>query len=150
MKKNNLIISGTAALVALTAVGGMAFSSFAASNSVVTDGSTTGSTRGLFAGKQLSDEDRAAFELKMEERRSEMDAKRTAVKAALDAGDYNAWVAAEGEDNPILEKINTDNFARFVEAHKLMDEARIIMEELGIEKGLGGERGMGKGLHLNR
>lgn len=61
--------------------------------------------------------------------------KREAVQTALDAGDYSAWFKAVGEDSPISEKINEDNFSQLVKAHELRQEARSIMEELGIEKG---------------
>jgi len=65
-------------------------------------------------------------------------AKRDAVNAALEAGDYTAWVAAEkaiNENCPTLEKINANNFNRYVEAWKLRQQADSIMEELGIGRG---------------
>lgn len=63
--------------------------------------------------------------------------KREAIKVALEAGDYNAWLEAVGEDSPLAGKINEDNFSRLVEAHNLMEQAREIFEELGIKKGMG-------------
>lgn len=60
--------------------------------------------------------------------------KYEAVRTALDNNDYEAWLAAVGEDSKMAEKINEDNFSRLVEAHNLMQEAREIMEELGIGK----------------
>ncbi len=73
-----------------------------------------------------------------EEQKIEMQTKMDAVKAALEAGDYNAWVAAEksiNENSPVLEKINADNFASYVNAWSLRQQAGDIMEGLGLGKG---------------
>jgi len=59
-----------------------------------------------------------------------------AVKTALDNNDYNAWLEAVGKDSSMAGKINQDNFPKLVEAHKLQEQARRIMEELGL-KGFG-------------
>ena len=61
--------------------------------------------------------------------------KREAVQAALQAGDYNAWVVAVGSSSPMLAKINQSNFAQFVQAHQLRQQADAIMTGLGIEHG---------------
>lgn len=58
--------------------------------------------------------------------------KREAIETALDNNDYNAWLEAVGEDCPMTEKINEDNFSRLVEVHNLRQQAREIMEELGL------------------
>lgn len=76
--------------------------------------------------------------------------RRAAVQAALEDGDYDAWVAAKGQDDrdpKVLELINADNFARFVEMHNLMkegkkEEAQVIADELGLP-----QWGMNKGRH---
>lgn len=57
-----------------------------------------------------------------------------AVKVALDNSDYDAWLEAVGADSPIAEKINEDNFSKLVEAHKLQEQAREILEELGLKR----------------
>lgn len=90
-----------------------------------------------------------------EARRSEMEAKLSAVNTALEAGDYNAWVAAVGADCPMLEKINVTNFNRYVEVYKLRQQEQKIMEELGlkgdnIHPGIGMGNGVGKGLGLGK
>ncbi|MFH1661736.1 MAG: hypothetical protein ABIA02_01410 [Candidatus Falkowbacteria bacterium] len=121
MKKSN-IIAGGAAMVAIIAVAGIAFSSFAADDSTVQK-----CERCNKPGMQFS-------EGKMTEMKASMEAKKEAMNTALENNDYNAWVEAVGEDCPMLEKINADNFSRFVEAHNLQEQARAIMEELGIEK----------------
>ena len=85
---------------------------------------------------QLSDEDRQAMHENMQEFHNE-------VQEVLLSGDYNAWhdlVSQNERGQNVLEVINEDNFDEFVEAHELMDEAKEIMEELGLE----GPEGMGK------
>lgn len=80
-------------------------------------------------------------------KRTEMQTKMEAVKSALDNSNYTAWVAAEkavDENSPVLEKITSDNFSKYVEAHQLRSQADSIMSNLGIEKG----RGMGLGLGM--
>lgn len=86
-----------------------------------------------------------------EAERADRQAKADAVKAALDAGDYNAWVTAVktlDEDSSLLEKITADNFSRYAEAHDLRQQANTIMTELGLDgPGQGGDScpGMGGG-----
>ncbi len=68
-----------------------------------------------------------------------MTAKRAAIQAALDAGDYNAWVKAVGAKNPLLKKITADNFSLYVQYKTLMKEgkyteAQTIGRQLGIVK----------------
>ena len=137
MDKSKTIISGTAALVALVGISGLAFLSFAADSTTVANTGTGSAAvgcpmRGGF-GKNLSAADKAAFE-----------AKRTAATAAITAGDYDAWVKTLPSDAPILTKINKDNFSQFVQAHNLQDQARVIYQKLGIDgMGMGGGMGFG-------
>ena len=129
MKKSNTIIAGSAALVALVAVTGLVVTSFAAS------GSETEYMPKRFFSRQLSDEERDEWRAKMENRRVEFIERREAVKNALDAADYTAFVQAIGDtDCHLSGKINESNFSRLVEAHQLREQARNIMEELGIER----------------
>ncbi len=69
----------------------------------------------------------------------------------MQSGDYDAWVTLLsecGRKTTVLEKINKDNFPKFVEAFNLkqegrekMQEAKAIYEELGIERvGRGGNK----------
>jgi hypothetical protein len=76
---------------------------------------------------------------------AEMTVKRTAVDAAIKAGDYKAWVLAVGADSPQAQKITQANFAKFSEAHNLMEQARAIFTDLGLENGEGRGLGMGMG-----
>ena len=68
-----------------------------------------------------------------------------AARAAVEAGDYEAWKAAIG-DSPMAEKITAENFSKMVEAHKLMlegkyEEARELKTEMGFN-GMGRMGGM--------
>ncbi len=70
-----------------------------------------------------------------EAKRIEKQAKKEAVKTALTAGDYDAWVTAVkamDENAPELNKITASNFAKYAEANKLMNQADSIFQELGI------------------
>jgi|GEM_PF-3596503 len=65
-------------------------------------------------------------------------ANRAAVEQAITNNDYAAWKIAMG-DNPITEKITADNFSKLVKMYNLMDEAKQIREELGLNAGPGGK-----------
>lgn len=86
-----------------------------------------------------------------EEQKSALEEKFSAVDKALEAGDYNAWRAAHQAINancPLFNKINADNFDRYVEAYKLRKQAQEIMSELGLEpvgRGHGFMPGRGQG-----
>lgn len=61
----------------------------------------------------------------------------TAIKAAIEDRDFNAFVAAHSDDARILEVVTEDNFDQFVDMHELRmsgdrDGARAIAEELGL------------------
>ena len=74
---------------------------------------------------------------------------RDAIRDAVDAEDYEAFVAAAA-GTPLIEAVDSEaNFKKFVEAHNLKeegkwDEAKDILDELGIEPGEH-RRGMGHG-----
>jgi DNA-directed RNA polymerase subunit N (RpoN/RPB10) len=75
------------------------------------------------------------------------DAKHEAIETALKNNDYAAWAAAS-VGTPMADKITEANFAKFVQAHTLMEQgnrdgARAIMDELGIEPPKGMNRGHG-------
>jgi hypothetical protein len=56
-----------------------------------------------------------------ETQRAEMDQKFAAVKAAIEANDYEAWVKAEkamNENSPMLSRITADNFSEYVANYK--------------------------------
>jgi uncharacterized short protein YbdD (DUF466 family) len=63
---------------------------------------------------------------------------RAAVETAIQANDYDAWIKAMGDKNPMANIITKDNFAKFVSMHQLMkdgkfDEAKQIADELGLK-----------------
>jgi len=72
----------------------------------------------------------------------EMNSIRADIQKAVENGDYTTWKSLVPENSPMVEVINEANFARFVEAHRLMSESKAIMEELGLNK-MG--RGFGSG-----
>ncbi len=89
--------------------------------------SNTSQDRSFDNHRQFTAEDKAEFI-------AEKEARREVVRAALEAEDYTAWAATMDERAPVLEKINEENFPKFVEAHDYMEKARVIFEELDIEK----------------
>lgn len=94
--------------------------------------------------KSMSVEEREAF-------LADRDARMEKINLALESGDYNAWLEVVGSDCPLAEKITSENFSEFVEAHKLMNQAREKFESLGIERGVGihGDFG-GRGNMINK
>lgn len=137
------MLTGAAALVALVAVSGIAFSTFAADD---TDTATDRPFR-THAWENLSDEAKAEMEALRAERQAERETRRAEMSAAINEG-YDAWVAAvneqQGADALILSQINADNFERFAEGHGYMEQGRAIFDELGIDdRGHMGRKGFG-------
>lgn len=147
-KKKIVLGLGTLSLALLTA------STVSAAANTATNATAANNNRSAFSAKarpELTTEQKAAMEAK----RSEVETKMTAVRAAITAGDYNAWVTAQkaiDEDCSLLTKITADNFSRYAEAQKLREQAMAIDKELGIEDlGRGGHgRGMGFGLRMGK
>jgi hypothetical protein len=150
MKKSNIIMAGSAALVALAAVTGVALSTYAQTNTVSSSSNSSTTQNSFKNGRyaNLTDEQKAA----MEARRQEMEAVQTTIKTAMSQG-YDAWVAAVkkayGDTAQILDGVTADNFAKYVEASGYMEQAktysqkaRTILDEIGVQGGLGS--GMGK------
>jgi len=79
------------------------------------------------------------------------------IQNAILNNDFATWsslVVNSPRSEEMLEKINVTNFPKFVEAHKIMeesrvkmDEARKIMEELGLEPG---PKGLGQGIGMKK
>lgn len=151
MKKDSLL-KGAAVFGALALMaGGMLAADAAVNGSVANSNSNWEDRGGRGAGNMagLTDEEKAAKIAEREANRTAnqaaMEARRTAVEAALSAGDYDAWVAAEGTNSPIVAKVTKDNFAQFVQAHNLMEQARTILSGIGLDNGTGHGMGMGLG-----
>jgi hypothetical protein len=55
--------------------------------------------------------------------------------------------------NKVLSQVTADNFSQFVEAHKLMEQAREKLQAIGVDEGIGfghgPEKGMGRGFGFN-
>lgn len=71
---------------------------------------------------------------------------------AFEKNDYEAWKALMTGRGRVTQVINSDNFARFAEAHQLsqegkLEEAKAIRAELGL--GLRDGKGSGQGLGTN-
>ncbi len=154
MKLNNL----TKGVIAFSTLSILASGALMASAATDTAAASTANAVGNGRGRGLAKEARIrpenmteAQKAAVEARRTEMETKMTAVKAALTASDYNAWVAAEkaiNEDCPMLTKVTADNFSKYAEAMKLRFQADTIMKDLGIDgpgMGLGLGMGMGRG-----
>ncbi|MFW5888481.1 MAG: hypothetical protein ACOCVY_02075 [Patescibacteria group bacterium] len=137
MNKQDFFIKGIAGLVALVAVAGIAGTSFAfnGAGDGPPDGVNTPARGQKISG--MTEEARAEWRENREERKAEAEQRREVVMSALEDEDYDAWSKAVGENHPMAEKINKDNFSRLVEVHELRQEAGDIMEEIGIERGPG-------------
>ena len=138
-----MIISGAAALVVLVAVAGVAMSSFAAETETGQNAEQF-QGRGKFFGKNFDQSERGVKRGQFGSFHGMTQETRDAADAAIEAGDYNAWLEAVGEGCPMAQSVNADNFSKFSEAHKLMNQAHDIFAELGIERG-----GFGMGMHRN-
>jgi hypothetical protein len=94
-------------------------------------------------------------EVKMTEQKTKNDA----VKTALNAGDYTAWVTAikaVDANSPLLTKITADNFSKYLEANKLREQADTILKDLGVTNSgfMGGprmdDRGHGSPMEMDK
>lgn len=97
-----------------------------------------------------------AQELGLPGRKGQGAADKEAMKTAIESGDYSAWktamenrvTAKQQHLNDLSGKINEDTFNKMVEAYKLRqegktDDAKTIMEGLGLPEGRGQRMGHG-------
>jgi hypothetical protein len=157
MKRKNILATSALSLASIALAAGFAFSAYAQDTNTAT---TENRVRGQHfqINTEMSAEQKADFEAKRAEREKAMELKRAAMQTAVNSGNYDTWVAAVkaqmGEDAPILEKVTADNFAQFVEAHKLMVQAQEKFKAIGLDEGMGmgmGQKmghGQGRGLGL--
>lgn len=135
MKRINLV-KGAAALsiLSLAAYGLMSANSVSASTTSTSTGTSTIKTSTVGPGHRFGREhekDLTAAQI------ADRTAKMTAIKTALDAGDYSAWVTAVKaihSDSPLLTEITSDKFSKYVEAIKLREQADTIMKDLGVNR----------------
>lgn len=146
MNKKNIAIVSVSGLALLAAVLSIPYFASAAN----TTGAGNGQGRGMMF-QNLTDEQKAAVEKEQETRLAERKARQEATDKAIEAGDYDAWIKAVGENSPLASKINKDNFSKFTELHNLQKQVNAKAQELGLEGmgkgfgGFGGGRHMGSG-----
>lgn len=90
---------------------------------------------------QQPHENRPRLQNLSDEELATMKAKHDAVHQAIETADYEAFEKATNGDEKFA-NITSENFGDLVKAHKLMEEAKAIMESLGLESP-GGQFGHG-------
>lgn len=113
--------------------------------------STTYAVDNLDVWSLLNDEQKQ----QLEEHHQEMKAERENMKTAIEEGDYQAWKQIVDSKPKITDYVTEDNFARFSEMHKLMQDgdfegAQEIRDEIGIPSNLGPGPGMMKTMGDNK
>lgn len=138
MKSSKLIIL-SAVLIAAIAVTGFAFYGFAQDQQQPQDQQMQ-QNQGMMGScmnvdSSLSDQQKQDLQQKMSQCWQEMSAKQQQVDNAIGQG-YDAWSNAVkqnfGDNAPILQKINQNNFSQYVQAHNLMNQAMQIYQDLGL------------------
>ncbi len=148
MKRKNILTASALSLASIALAAGFAFSAYAQDADTTT---TENRVRGqrFQVNTEMTAEQKADFEAKRTEREEDREVKRATMQTAVNSGNYDTWVLAVkaqmGDDAPILDKITTDNFAQFVEAHKLMVQAQEKFEAIGLDQGMGMNAGVGMG-----
>lgn len=138
MTKNKLYVSLVmVAGLLMTNCGSVTASDLGISENQQQGRSSNGMNLGLAADDSISqpDGDTTAARQCLSEQR------HTAVLAAIQNRDFDAWVAAmqlSGRSPRVLDYVTKENFARFAEAHDLAvagktDEANAIRAELGLQ-----------------
>lgn len=88
------------------------------------------------AWDNMTPEQKEQYEQRKEEWKTQMQAMMTEMDQAVEAG-YDQWVAVVqkymGNDAPILQKVNRENFPMLQEAHRDMMRAHATLEEMGID-----------------
>ncbi len=88
--------------------------------------------------KNLTADQQAALQAKLAAAQAQRAAKEQAIKDAIAANDYNAWVQAVGANSPLAQKITADNFAQYVALYNLEQQVQAQRQALGLNKvGLG-------------
>ena len=159
MKKKNIITASALSLATIALAAGFAFNAYAQTGDTATANQAGNKTGRQFRMENnLTDEQKAEMEAKRTEMEAKMEANRAAMQTAINSGNYDTWVAAVkaqmGEQAPILSQVTADNFSQFVEAHKLMEQAREKLQAIGVDEGMGfghgPEKGMGRGFGFNQ
>lgn len=155
MKKRDIITTSALSVAVLTLALGFAINAYAADSSALKTGLRFGHREN---SSNLSAEQKTNFETKRVEMEKERAVRQAAMQTAINSGSYDVWVKMVkeqmGEDAPILTKVNSGNFSQFVEAHKLMVQAKEKFQAIGLDDGEmmghGLNRGQHNGRHLNQ
>ncbi len=125
--------NGLTILTVLLVAGGISSAALAADNITTTAAGNTKIVRSIkkhVGEKQANKNINAA-------KKTDMQNKLAAVKAAISASDYTAWATAQTALNPksiLLQKLNAGNFSKYVEAMNLRAQADTIMKSLNLNK----------------
>ena len=71
--------------------------------------------------------------------------RHSAIEEAMESNNYKAWKELMNGKGRITQVVNVDNFARFAEAHKLVEEGNLEKAKvIRVELGLGLKNGSGR------
>jgi hypothetical protein len=143
MKNKKIIIAGLA-LLALGVVSCPFYANASIDSSNDSNRNKSGQIK-MRGGEKPDDrpEMTSTTSVEFEQKKAEREAKQEALNEALSSGDYNAWAEAVGGDDIMFDKITADNFSNLSEAYKLMKEAESLLEDAGLDGGMGILNGFG-------
>lgn len=79
------------------------------------------------------------------------EARHADMEKAFETKDYAAWKNLMQGRGRVAQVINTDNFAKFAEAHELAEQGKITeAQKIRQELGLGMQNGSGRGMGMGR
>lgn len=77
--------------------------------------------------------------------------RHAAMEKAFDSNDYNAWINLMNGRGRVTQVINKDNFSKFSQIHRLMEQGKIEeAKKIRTELGLGLRNGSGFGMWKNK
>lgn len=121
MSRKQIISLGAVAVV-LVAVIGMSVVSYAASG----DDASPKKDHSRFDSEEW------------QEKKAERQNQKEFAMAAIESGDYQAWLEAVGADSKVAQIVSEDEFPRLLESYNLMQEAKEKIEQARqIKEGLG-------------
>lgn len=138
LRTKKIVLSSIAMAAVLAVLGGFASTSLAATG-------TTGQNTGNYSTTKITKIKKHVANPSKAARLAAMKAKQAAIKAALEASDYNAWLAAVGANSAITKKINATNFPQLVQIYQLNKQILTLKTGLGINNGSGWNLGEGMG-----
>jgi hypothetical protein len=151
MKQKNLII-GLFSLGAVILAAGLISSASAQTDANEFRAEQRQNRSLMMQDNNLNEEQKLEMEAKRAERQAEAKLHREKMEIAINSGSYETWVAmvteTMGADFSLLEKVNADNFAEFVDNH---NNKEISGEGMHQGRGFGKNRSgnMTRGLGTN-